>query len=1111
MSATERGSPRRTPVRRARTSQSEAVNPRPRPAGGGRGLFAQVEEQPLQLPFTPSHRGGLDSGLAKACPDAEGLNQKSYRSYRRRLELFEKQCERRGHETMVEGAYLVVSRLKDVAWDATEQLDFDDIENATKPFKAVFRLLDELYQYEDLIEVPSRCDEFFSEFGRNKGEELQAYLIRHKTLLKRMKEVNVEVPPLLSGWHLLTRAGVPRWTHVQIKAMCSGDLEYEKVGKALIRMFGGDHRPNARDLVRGGANAKDEAYYEEEAEEDWYDEFMVEDGYEPEWYDDEAYFEEDEEIPEELEEAMELTDEAYVSYVESRKRMKELALSRGFYPVVALGPDFEKSNYKGGKGDSGKGGKGKGKNGGGKGKGKSKGKGGGFFRKTPFNRRPMSGLRKPFSSTSTSTGEKSTLSGSTSQHGPRFKRYRSQNQGVKEVPEEITMVEEVAVMQQEEEDMKIDEQCFFLVTEKGKAIVDSGATRTIVGEENWRKWLEAYDSNLAKKIISRPVKRSFKFGGGEMLQSLYEVEFEAVIHGQKLPVIASVVPGATPFLLARPTLESWGVIHDYREGRMKIGDSSWFTPERNARGHYILDLMMYKDDNENEEAYGQFELDDEKLGSPGVELIDEPNDTWDIEPQMELEMENVEESRWQEMNEVFDVDETANEVLKRLRSKRKLKFFEVYVDQGNLAVHLATKYDDVEASTFSLPEWDFQKKEVRAEFIELLREVSPEFVWVAPPCRKWSAIQRLNRRTKEQQKKLKEEREKEERSHLSLVSEVAKETKKMENNYAMEHPHGAESWKTNTMEEMRGYFEGICDRCRTGLFYDGPDACGPVRKQTRIRSSSREVAEALHLPCQCEERHVPMEGRTRALQKMQNYEEEFVKRAADVIYKEMDRSWLKKEMAMIMVAEEVEEQKKKKKEAEVDDGEKEMSKTHSKVAKSIVEKLHKQLGHPGRDKLVVAVREGGFDENVIQAAREHQCDICQNFRAQRPPKPSALPQASHFNEVLEKDVFHIKWNDEKKKVLAVIDIFSKYEMNSLVESETEKAELQVLEAWINVFGPPKRLRTDAAGSHMSEAYQSYMDDRNIKLELVPKEAHHRMGTVERLHAVRRMQLLNYNN
>ena len=73
----------------------------------------------MQLPFTPSPSSkGLDSGLAKACPSADGLTQKTYRSYRRRLELFEKQCMRRGHDTSVEGTYLVISGLRDVAWDA---------------------------------------------------------------------------------------------------------------------------------------------------------------------------------------------------------------------------------------------------------------------------------------------------------------------------------------------------------------------------------------------------------------------------------------------------------------------------------------------------------------------------------------------------------------------------------------------------------------------------------------------------------------------------------------------------------------------------------------------------------------------------------------------------------------------------------------------------------------------------------------------------------------------------------------------------------------------------------------------------------------------------------
>lgn len=174
-------------------------------------------------------RNGLDGGLAKSAPRAEGLTQKSYRSYRRRLVLFSMQCHRRGRETAVEGAFLAVSLLSDAAWEATEQLDFEE----KRPFRPLLALLDGLYQYEDVVEVPNRCEEFFQDFSRTKGEEMQAYLIRHATMMKKMKEIHVEIPELLAGWHLLTRAGVPKWTHVQVKALCGGDLKYDKVNKAL--------------------------------------------------------------------------------------------------------------------------------------------------------------------------------------------------------------------------------------------------------------------------------------------------------------------------------------------------------------------------------------------------------------------------------------------------------------------------------------------------------------------------------------------------------------------------------------------------------------------------------------------------------------------------------------------------------------------------------------------------------------------------------------------------------------------------------------------------------------------------------------------------------------
>ena len=60
------------------------------------------------------------SGLAKAAPAAQGLTQKTYRSYRRRLDLLSRQCQRRGAGVAIEGAFLILSQLQDVAWDAIE-------------------------------------------------------------------------------------------------------------------------------------------------------------------------------------------------------------------------------------------------------------------------------------------------------------------------------------------------------------------------------------------------------------------------------------------------------------------------------------------------------------------------------------------------------------------------------------------------------------------------------------------------------------------------------------------------------------------------------------------------------------------------------------------------------------------------------------------------------------------------------------------------------------------------------------------------------------------------------------------------------------------------------
>ncbi len=144
-----------------------------------------------------------------------------------------------------------------------------------------------------------------------------------------------------------------------------------------------------------------------EYDEENYDDY--EEGYhgeEDELYDYEGQDEheaDEDDVPEDLNRAYDKTEEAFVVYFDARKKMRELANSRGFYPVAAVGPDFQsdrpperrpaapRGKGKGkGRGKLSRPSKGRGK---GHGKGKGKGRGRGNFHRPPSTASPSA----PFS------------------------------------------------------------------------------------------------------------------------------------------------------------------------------------------------------------------------------------------------------------------------------------------------------------------------------------------------------------------------------------------------------------------------------------------------------------------------------------------------------------------------------------------------------------------------------------------------------------------------------------------------------------------------------------------------------------------------------------------
>lgn len=136
----------------------------------------------------------------------------------------------------------------------------------------------------------------------------------------------------------------------------------------------------------------------------------------------------------------------------------------------------------------------------------------------------------------------------------------------------------------------------------------------------------------------------------------------------------------------------------------------------------------------------------------------------------------------------------------------------------------------------------------------------------------------------------------------------------------------------------------------------------------------------------------------------------------------------------------------------------------------MIERLYKQLGHPGNEKLVRALRNAKMDESLIQCAKACKYGVCTSMAQHKLEKPAVLRQASPFNQILEADIFHLKWVDRKVKVLAILDVFSKYELYAMIQRKTEDEELQVLKEWISIFGPPEKFRTDSLGAHMRQKY-----------------------------------------
>ena len=175
-----------------------------------------------------------------------------------------------------------------------------------------------------------------------------------------------------------------------------------------------------------------------------------------------------------------------------------------------------------------------------------------------------------------------------------------------------------------------------------------------------------------------------------------------------------------------------------------------------------------------------------------------------------------------------------------------------------------------------------------------------------------------------------------------------------------------------------------------------------------------------------------------------------------------------------------------------------------KNALRVVQRLHRNLGHPSPEALADLLLARGAHASVVSAAKEYKCVACLKHKKPNQVAPSSMPQPKSFNDTIQADVFYLKPGDRKFSILSIVDVGAKFMAASLVLEETSESYSKALEkVWLRHFGPPRVLVTDEGRPWLGGTFETWTSAVGIDHQVAPGEAHERLALVERRHAVLR--------
>ncbi len=145
-----------------------------------------------------------------------------------------------------------------------------------------------------------------------------------------------------------------------------------------------------------------------------------------------------------------------------------------------------------------------------------------------------------------------------------------------------------------------------------------------------------------------------------------------------------------------------------------------------------------------------------------------------------------------------------------------------------------------------------------------------------------------------------------------------------------------------------------------------------------------------------------------------------------------------------------------------------------------IEKAHRGLGHPSKDRFLRILRAGKASSLIQALAKTYECSQCREEQRPRPWRRAAPPRELGFNEVVGVDTLTIKCQVHRIQCLNCICWGTRYQLIIPLKEGTAAHVREAYRQWIKLFGPPKVVKPDLGREFLQEfAYRCGTDGSTV--------------------------------